>query len=111
MGQKRLAKLKRQRTLLQEHLDWLEEQILEELGEPLPPRQGLQQEAPHAKVEAPKADEHEALPASQVASELYSELGPDAAGASAAAKKGCIYSFAILAICTLGLFAWVLLAY
>ncbi len=96
MDFERLEQLKRQRALIQEHLDWLDAQI-------------DRADAPSSPSTSPKASrlaeafaadkpvefalarpDPEAAARAVVAADLYSELGPDTKGAAADTRRGCL---------------------
>ncbi len=111
MEHKRLQELKRQKDLLLEHLDWINQEIDRETLE-------------HAPSTSPKASrlfeaidgdkvvevdlsfeqaENEKTSQEQIVSELYDELGPNTKNAAADTKRGCMIvgGLAFLALGTL----------
>ena len=108
MESERLAKLKRQKQLLLEHLDWISQEIDIEANQTVPSSTPKASRLVEAVDELKPIDESlttsridvESVPQGNVVNELYSELGPDTKNAAADAKKGCL----IVAVAAFGLF-------
>lgn len=112
MESERLKALKRQKALLLEHIAWLDQEIDQEASTDI----SGQGPAPHRLGEAllgsetvayslsDVSTEIESSPPEQVASTLYSELGPDTKGATEETKRGCLIfgSLAFLFLAALG---------
>ena len=113
MDSERLQTLKRQKRILQEHLDWINEEIdRETVSAPsTSPKTSRLVEAIAAEKEIASSLEIESSPPGAVVSDLYAELGPDTKRAAADTKRGCLIvgglAFAALAAVT----AWVVSYY
>ena len=116
----RLQELKRQRDLLQQHLDWLNQEIDRETLASAPevsPKasrlaEALSDDKPvDLSLSDNVAPEIESASQELVASDLYSELGPDTKSAAADTKRGCLL-IGGFAFCLLGaLVTWVVFFY
>ncbi|EDY81074.1 hypothetical protein VDG1235_691 [Verrucomicrobiia bacterium DG1235] len=93
MDSERLQKLRRQKNILLEHLDWINQEIdretLAATPNTSPKASRLAEAIPDDKLVAASL-ELENAPQSQVASDLYTELGPDTKNAVADTKRGCL---------------------
>lgn len=109
MENERLQKLKRQKNILLEHLDWINQEIDQEMVEHAPsvsPKASRLAEAvgDNKTVDFSLSDDRsntEDLSQEQVATDLYSELGPNTKNAAADTKRGCLMVSGI-AFCALG---------
>lgn len=99
MDSDRLKQLRRQKALLEEHLAWIQQEIdratLEQTPPSSPKASRLKEVFPDTKpiVESLRPlDEPRQI---NVASDLYSELGPDTRSAAADTKRGCLIISAV----------------
>ncbi|MBC2604719.1 hypothetical protein [Pelagicoccus albus] len=94
MDDERLRQLKRQKSLILEHLNWIDQEIarVELSSTPSVPskRENRLAEAFPEDRPVEKSLDPESSPQNQVAADLYSELGPDTKNAVADTKKGCL---------------------
>lgn len=108
MPSERLEQLKQQKALVQQHLDWIDQEIdrerveSEAVAEPVAYR--LAEPVDSNKRVAESLD-LESQPSARVATDLYDELGPDTKTATAETKKGCLLIggvalASVAAICT-----------
>lgn len=118
MGNERRQKLIRQRQILIEHLDWINQEIDREtiqtkdshtpktsrLLETIEPNRPVA-----ATLETPSRSSSQSQ--SQVAAELYNELGPDTKSAAAETKRGCLIIGAVSFISLLAFLAYVFFWY
>lgn len=108
MESHRLAQLRRQKELVLEQLDWINQEIDRELVTSTPsasPKTSRLLEAVSidkavcSRLESP---DPESLPRGAVVSDLYDQLGPDTKSAAADTKKGCLLfgalAFGLLAV-------------
>jgi len=107
MSEDRLKSLLRQKKLLEEHLEWLEEEISTAKGETSlktiePPTNRLASDTPilpsiESQIEEP--DQAAAVP------DIYESLGPDTKSSANDARTGCLIFF-IAAFLILGGLVW-----
>lgn len=93
MDNERLRHLQRQKEILLEHLDWINQEIDKEsiASHPSPsPKASRLAEAFATDKPVANSLEIESLPQEQLASELYDQLGPDTKSAVADTKRGCL---------------------
>lgn len=101
MDFERLEKLKRQRELIQEHLDWLNAEIDRATIHSTPTTSPKASRLAEAFATNKPVDislglpDPESAPGAVVAADLYSELGPDTKGAAAETRRGCLILSAI----------------
>ncbi len=114
MDSERLQKLKQQKQLILEHLDWINQEIDRETIASIPsvsPKTNRLIEAIPKEKEVASRLEIESSPANQVASDLYSELGPDTKSAVADTKRGCLIISGIAFASLAAVCAWVVYYY
>ncbi len=114
MDSERLRKLKQQKQLILEHLDWINQEIDQESVSTTPsssPKTSRLIEAIADDKEISPSLEIESSPQELVASDLYNELGPDTKNAAAETKRGCFIVGAIAFTSLAGLCAWVIYYY
>lgn len=98
MDTERLQHLRRQKALLLEHLDWISQEIDRETHGGAPRPRSAPSQPPSNRFALPFPDDRpvaesldlESSPPDVVASDLYSELGPDTKSAAAETKRGCL---------------------
>lgn len=114
MAPNRLQKLKQQKQLILEHLDWLNQEIDRETiaakPSPSPKTNRLIEAIPEDKEVASQL-EIESTPRHQVASDLYSELGPDTKSAASETKRGCLFIAALAFAGLAAVIGWVVFYY
>lgn len=114
MDSERLRKLKHQKQLILEHLDWINQEIDQASLGSTPstsPKTSRLIEAIADDKEVSSSLEIESSPQDLVASDLYSELGPDTKNAAAETKRGCFIVGTIAFASLAGLCAWVIYYY
>ncbi len=114
MDSERLRKLKQQRLLILEHLDWINQEIdRETITSPkvTSPKTSRLLEAIDEDREVSSNLEIESTPPNRVVSDLYDELGPDTKSAAADTKRGCMIISALAFTAFAALCAWVLYYY
>lgn len=114
MDSDRLKKLKQQKQLILEHLEWINQEIDHEtIGatRSTSPKTSRLIEAISDEKEISQSLEIESNPHVQVASDLYTELGPDTKNAVADTKRGCLLIGAIAFTSLAGICAWVIYYY
>jgi hypothetical protein len=114
MDSDRLQKLKQQKQLILEHLDWINQEIDRESTISSPsksPKSSRLVEAISEDKEIAPSLEIESAPRGQVVSDLYAELGPDTKSAAADTKRGCLIIAAIAFAGLASLIAWVIHRY
>jgi len=109
MPNRRLETLRRQKTLIEEHLAWLDREIAAEVApaEPgLSPRTGNRLNPPNPSPSAPQSpaasdepDQASAIP------DIYDELGPDTKSSVRSARLGCLLAFG-LGFAAVGVVVW-----
>lgn len=117
MDNERLRQLREQKALIESHLDWINQQIDRETLHDAPsPSPKLSRLKDAILADRPIADslgleDPESTSQEQVASDLYSQLGPDTRSAAADTKRGCLL-FAGLAFSLLaGAIAYIIFFY
>lgn len=117
MDTERLRQLKRQKELLLGHLDWIDQEIARESlqGGDSPGSQFNRLSVGSERVTADRSltatrIEVDAMSPALVASDLYSELGPDTAGSVNETKRGCLLltatAFCLFAALVVAIFLW-----
>ncbi|HVT71542.1 MAG TPA: hypothetical protein VHD61_00270 [Lacunisphaera sp.] len=103
----RLKELQRQRALVQEHLAWLDREIVREAGAPATARPAAASVAP---VESPAAAPHASAAAARAEAEaeaMMAEYRRDPESLQSSVKRGCLlYFLGAFALLALGLVAW-----
>lgn len=114
MDNKRLRQLQRQKELILEQLEWINQEIDQEATSTSPsasPKASRLAEAfPEDKPVSQRID-LETVPQPQVAADLYQELGPDTKNAAAETKRGCLLVGAIALTAFAALATYVLFFY
>lgn len=119
MENSRLQQLRRQKELLLQHLEWIDREIDRESGasEALASRQASrlkevfsQEKSPERALSVERLDV-ESFSSEQVATDLYTELGPDARGAATDAKRGCLTAAALAFVAFASFVAYLLFWY
>ncbi len=99
MSSDRLKQLTKQKELLQEHMDWLEQEIAKEQGKPptsVPasrletPLEKTEPETPSIPVQPEPVADPEQLSTEQTATDIYNELGPDVTNSAQSARNSCL---------------------
>ena len=102
MESHRLAQLRRQKELILEQLQWINQEIdreqLKSVPSFAPKTSRLLEAVSENKAVAPRLEfsDPETMPRGAVVSDLYEQLGPDTKSAAADTKRGCLL-FASLA--------------
>ncbi|MDQ8186845.1 hypothetical protein [Pelagicoccus sp. SDUM812002] len=114
MDSERLQKLRQQKQLILDHLDWINQEIDREINTAAPSKSPKTSRLIDAisddKEVAPSLD-LESAPRGQVVSDLYTELGPDTKSAAADTKRGCLIISALAFTALAAVCAWVIYYY
>ncbi len=114
MDSERLRKLKQQRQIILEHLDWINQEIDQATittPKATSPKTSRLIEAIDEDREVSSSFEIESTPPNHVVSDLYDELGPDTKSAVAETKRGCLIIGSLAFAAFAALCAWVLYYY